>query len=262
MCTQTHTHMCMHTHKKTGQHAHCTHTNVHAECVWMRCILYRGCVHCSGAAMYHSMCVVMCVYVDPQKVSHVSGVRESHTIRDSTIREICQFNLQIRKGLKPVSLHAIDSAWSLLYLVMVCKSAGLSCCIFPLPLPPSLPLPFPQSLPPSLPRIEKAERAAERKIGKRKQEWDAATKRTAARHNERTESLLPDGKRLHKAKEPTALVPFAGSAPGACHQCGEFGHWRRECPKRVAAGATCPLLQVVSKNAEYTEDTVQVQGCM
>ena len=108
--------------------------------------------------MYHSMCVVMCVYEDPQKVSHVSGVRESHTIRDSTIREICQFNLQIRNGLKPVSLHAIDSAWSLLYLVMVCKSAGLSCCIFPLPLPPSLPLPFPQSL--SLPRIEKAERAA------------------------------------------------------------------------------------------------------
>ena len=128
--------------------------------------------------MYHSMCVVMCVYEDPQKASHVSGVRESHTIRDSTIREICQFNLQIRKGLKPVSLHAIDSAWSLLYLVMVCKSAGLSCCIFPLPLPPSS-LP---SLPPSLPRIEKAECAAERKIAKRKQEWDAATKRTAARH--------------------------------------------------------------------------------
>ena len=153
-----------------------------------------------------------------------------------------------------MSLHAIDSAWSLLYLVMVCKSSGLSCCIFPLPLPPSLPLPFPPSLPPSLPRIEKAERAAERKIAKQKQEWDAATKRTAARHNERTESLLPDGKRLHKAKEPTALVPFAGSAPGACHQCGEFGHWRRECPKRVVAGATCPLLHVLSKNAEYTED--------
>ena len=63
-------------------------------------------------------------------------------------------------------------------------------------------------------RIEKAERAAERKIAKRKRERDAATKRTAARHNERTEPLLPDGKRLHKAKEPTALVPFAGSAPG------------------------------------------------
>eukprot|EP00731_Ephydatia_muelleri_P002572 Em0001g2572a len=119
---------------------------------------------------------------------------------------------EIHNGLKPVSLHAIDSAWSLLYLVMV--------------------------FPPSLPRIEKAERAAERKIGKRKQEWDTATKRTAARHNERTESLLPDGKRLHKAKEPTSLVPLAGSAPGACHQCGEFGHWRRECPKRVAAVLT------------------------
>ena len=66
-------------------------------------------------------------------------------------------------------------------------------------------------------RIEKAECAAERKITKRKRELDAAMKRTVARHNERTEPLVPDGKRL--------LVPFAGSAPGACHQCGEFGHW-------------------------------------
>ena len=30
---------------------------------------------------------------------------------------------------------------------------------------------------------------------------------------------------------------------------------RRECPKRAAAGATYPLLHVVSKNAEYIEDT-------
>ena len=33
---------------------------------------------------------------------------------------MCQFNLQIRKGLRPVSLHAIDSAWSLL----VCVGSG------------------------------------------------------------------------------------------------------------------------------------------
>ena len=34
--------------------------------------------------MYHSMCVVMCVYEDPQKVSHVSGVRESQRRQVST----------------------------------------------------------------------------------------------------------------------------------------------------------------------------------
>ena len=125
--------------------------------------------------MYHSMCVVMCVYEDPQKASHVSGVRESHTIRDSTIREICQFNLQIRKGLKPVSLHAIDSAWSLLYLVMVCKSAGLAAAFFPyLFLPHSL---FP-SLPPSLPPSDRKsrmcggeeDRQAKARVGRRHEE--------------------------------------------------------------------------------------------
>ena len=48
-------------------------------------------------------------------------------------------------------------------------------------------------------RMEKAERAAERMIAKRKRERYAPTKRTAARHNEWTEPLLPDGRRLHKA---------------------------------------------------------------
>ena len=104
-------------------------------------------------------------------------------------------------------------------------------------------------------RIEKAERAAEKKLAKRKRERDATTRRTVGRQNERTEPLDPDSKRPHRAKEPTPLVPFKGSAPGACHQCGEFGHWRRDCPKRTAAGPTYPLFDVGSGGGECVEDT-------
>eukprot|EP00731_Ephydatia_muelleri_P003678 Em0001g3678a len=90
-------------------------------------------------------------------------------------------------------------------------------------------------------RMEKAERAAERKVAaKRRKEREAGAKR--ARLSE-PEPLAPEGKRPLRAREPAGLVAVPRSAPGACHQCGEFGHWRRDCPKRGAAPATYPLLE-------------------
>ena len=71
-------------------------------------------------------------------------------------------------------------------------------------------------------RMEKAERAAERKVAaKRRKEREAGAKR--ARLSE-PEPLAPEGKRPLRAREPAGLVPVPRSAPGACHQCGEFGH--------------------------------------
>ena len=93
-------------------------------------------------------------------------------------------------------------------------------------------------------RIEKTEKAAERKLAKRKRERDAGMKRGIAQPTAgRMDTQLPDGKRLQRwGKEHSSLVPFSRAAPGACHQCGEFGHWRRECPQRVpTAAATYPL---------------------
>ena len=68
-------------------------------------------------------------------------------------------------------------------------------------------------------RIEKAEKAAERKLAKRKRERDAGMKRGIAQPTAgRMDTQLPDGKRLQRwGKEHSSLVPFSRAAPGACH---------------------------------------------
>ena len=88
-------------------------------------------------------------------------------------------------------------------------------------------------------RIEKAERAAERKAGKRRKR--RATEIPATKpHGQQRGSALPPSSIFPQPQQPgyapkRQLVPVGGRPVGPCHFCGEMGHLRLHCPARMAA---------------------------
>ena len=93
-------------------------------------------------------------------------------------------------------------------------------------------------------RIEKAERAAERRAqAKRRKEAVADGRKRAPHGKEAAHQELPRPGPMEWPYKPTF-------APGICFQCGGMGHLRRDCPKRVPLSAEYPLLEY-----EHVSDT-------
>ena len=99
-------------------------------------------------------------------------------------------------------------------------------------------------------KIEKAEKAAERKLAKRRKAQDVKHKAGIARSDaaETIRQTLP----VLQPKIPSAEAKAGGSGMararfpvGSCFRCGDPGHFQTECPKMASPRAEYPLISGV-----------------
>ena len=108
-------------------------------------------------------------------------------------------------------------------------------------------------------RMEKAEARAEKKMAKKRKIKEARAKEEVGA---RPPGVFPvqrsfPGKGMEVAKNAGAPTkPTQRFPSGTCFECGEAGHWRRECPKAVA-GSAYPL-----SNSEYVGSEGKGVGIM
>ena len=83
-------------------------------------------------------------------------------------------------------------------------------------------------------KMEKAERAAERKVAKKRRLKESKTREEAAKKGGLRLSMEPM-MAFAPVKPPMAPKPMAPKPSGGYFHCGELGHFRRECPKALAS---------------------------
>eukprot|EP00731_Ephydatia_muelleri_P018538 Em0011g578a len=93
-------------------------------------------------------------------------------------------------------------------------------------------------------RIDKAERAAERKVQAKRRKEAADERKRVPNGREAVQREVPRPRPEERPYKPSMF------APGICFQCGGMGHLRRDCPKRVPLSAEYPLLEY-----EHVSDT-------
>eukprot|EP00731_Ephydatia_muelleri_P023446 Em0015g1029a len=93
-------------------------------------------------------------------------------------------------------------------------------------------------------RIDKAERAAERKAQAKRRKEAADERKRVPNGREAVQREVPRPRPEERPYKPPMF------APGICFQCGGMGHLRRDCPKRVPLSAEYPLLEY-----EHVSDT-------
>ena len=95
-------------------------------------------------------------------------------------------------------------------------------------------------------KTDKAERAAERKMAKKRKLKESKNREEVLKKGALQPSMEP-ATAFALAKVPMVLKPMGSMVPrtpGTCFHCGEPGHSRRECPKALASSVPYPLPNV------------------